>query len=151
MTLERIGAALEEATRGKDSLRRSTLRLVLAAVKDKQIQLRGEEGADELDDAGLAELLGRMIRQRTEAVQAYASGGRPELAEQERKEIEVIREFLPRQLSPEEQTEAVRKALDETGAKSIRDMGRVMAALKATHPGQLDFAKASAEVKAALI
>ncbi len=147
---EQISEALEQATREQDALRRSTLRLVLAAVKDRQIQLRGEEGSDELDEAGLVELLGRMVKQRTEAAEAYDKGGRADLAKRERQEIEIIREFMPRQLSAEEQKEAVRQAIDETGAESIRDMGKVMAALKAAHTGRMDFAKASADVRASL-
>lgn len=148
--LDQISAALAEATRNQDALRRSTLRLMLAAVKDRQIQLRSEAGADELDETGLADLLGRMVRQRTEAAETYDTGGRTDLARRERQEIEIIREFLPRQLTADEQKKAVRQAIDETGAESIRDMGRVMAALKAAHAGRMDFAKASAEVKAAL-
>ncbi len=151
MLLQQITAAMKEATKGKDSVRRSTLRLVIAAIKDKQIQLRGEEGADELSNAGITTLLMRMIRQRRESAAAYDKGERPELAERERTEITIIEEFLPRQLSESEQAAAIRKAIEETGAKSIRDMGRVIAALKAAHPGKMDFAKASAAVKSHLI
>ena len=151
MLREQIDDALRHATKSQNDIRRSTLRLVTAAIKDRQIQLRGTGGADELGEADITSLLDRMIRQRCDSAETFEQGGREDLAQRERAEIEVIQEFLPPQLSEEEMQEAIQAAITETGAKSIRDMGRVMAALKAAYPGQMDFAKASAVVKAILI
>ena len=151
MLLDQINSALKEAVRNKDVVRRGTLRLVLTAVKDRQIQLRSEDGADELDDAEIAVILQRMIKQRRDSADAYEKGGRAELAEQERQEIGIIREFLPKPLTEEEVADAIRAAIKATGAKGIRDMGRVVAELKATYPGRIDIARASRNIKAALI
>lgn len=151
MLRQQIDDALKEATKKQDPLRRSTLRLVIAAIKDRQIQLRSEDGADELDDEGITALLARMIKQRRDSAQAYAKGGRDELADRERAEIGIIEEFLPRQLTEEEQARAIADAIASVGAQGIRDMGKVMAELKAAHAGRMDFAKVSAAVKAALI
>ncbi len=147
---ERIGAALKDAMKSKDAARLSTLRLINAAIKDKDIALRGEGGDASVGDAEVLAILGRMVKQRQESVRAYEEGGRLELAEKERAEIGVIEEFLPRQLSPEEVQAAIAAAIAETGAGSIRDMGRVMAALKARHTGQMDFGAVGPMVKDSL-
>lgn len=147
---ERIGAALKDAMKSKDAARLSTLRLINAAIKDKDIALRGEGGDATVGDAEVLAILGRMVKQRQESVRAYEEGGRLELAEKERAEIGVIEEFLPRQLSPEEVRAAIAAAIAETGASSIRDMGRVMAALKARHTGQMDFGTVGPMVKDSL-
>lgn len=147
---ERIGAGLKTAMRDKDAARLSTLRLINAAIKDQDIALRGEGRADGVDEAGVLAILGKMVKQRQESARAYEEGGRLELAEKERAEIGVIEEYLPRQLSADEVEAAVTQAIAETGASGLRDMGRVMAALKARHAGQMDFGAVGSMVKARL-
>lgn len=147
---ERIGAALKDAMKSKDAARLSTLRLINAAIKDKDIALRGEGGDATVGDAEVLAILGRMVKQRQESARAYEEGGRLELAEKELAEIRVIEDFLPRQLTPAEIEAAVRAAIAETGATSIRDMGKVMAALKAKYTGQMDFGAVGPMVKDAL-
>lgn len=144
---ERIGVALKDAMKSRDAGRLSTLRLINAAIKDKDIALRGEGGDATVGDAEVLAILGRMVKQRQESVRAYEEGGRLELAEKEQAEIRVIEDFLPRQLSPDEVAAAIADAIAETGASSIRDMGRVMAALKAKHTGQMDFGAVGPMVK----
>ena len=146
----RVNGALKEAMRAKEMGRVSTLRLINAAIKDREIALRAEasEGETaEIGDADLLTILGKMVKQRQESARAYEEGGRLELAEEERKEIKVIEEFLPRQLDGEESAKAVDAAIAETGAESIRDMGKVMAALKAKYTGQMDFGQVGPMVK----
>jgi uncharacterized protein YqeY len=127
----------------------STLRLVSAAIKDRDIAAR-TAGKTEATDAELLELFAKMIKQREESQKIYADAGRAELAKQESEEIAIIREFLPKQLSDKEMEKAIAAAIAETGAASVKDMGKVMAALKAGYAGQMDFARASALVKAKL-
>jgi hypothetical protein len=147
---ERIGAGLKAAMRDKDAARLSTLRLINAAIKDQDIALRGEGRADGVDEAGVLAILGKMVKQRQESARAYEEGGRLELAEKERAEIDVIEEYLPRQLSAEEVEAAVTRAIADTGAAGLRDMGRVMAALKEKYTGQMDFGAVGPMVKARL-
>ena len=147
---ERIGVALKDAMKSRDSARLSTLRLINAAIKDKDIALRGEGGDATVGDAEVLAILGRMVKQRQESVRAYEEGGRLELAEKELAEIGVIQEFLPRQMDQAEVAAAVDAAVAETGAASIRDVGKVMAALKARYTGQMDFGAVGALVKARL-
>jgi uncharacterized protein YqeY len=145
---ERLQAALKDAMRAKDAARLSTLRLMNAAIKDREIASRGEAGgAGELSDADLLTIMGKMVKQRQESARAYEEGGRLELAEKELNEIKVIEEFLPRQLDPAEVEAAIVAAMAEVGATSIRDMGRVMAALKARYTGQMDFAAVGPMIK----
>jgi hypothetical protein len=146
---DEIGAALKEAMKAKEMGRVSTLRLVNAALKDRDIALRGE-GKPEMSDADVTAVLGKMVKQRQESVRAYEAGGRGDLAEKERAEIAVIEAFLPRQLSAEEVEAAVTAAIAATGAESLRDMGRVMAELKARYTGQMDFGAVGPMVKARL-
>ena len=146
----RIQAALKEALRSNDSLRVSTLRLMLAALKDREIALRAEDGPETLDDAQVLALLARMVKQREESAATYEQAARMELAESERREAQIISEFLPKPLSEAEAEGAIREAIAATEADSIRDMGKVMAWLKANYPGRMDFAAAGARVKAAL-
>ena len=151
MTLrERLAAALKDAMKSREAERLSTLRLIHAAIKDRDIAFRGEGGEDVVGDAEVLAILGRMVKQRQESARAYEEGGRLELAERELDEIKVIGEFLPRQLSDAEVDAALGKAISEVGATSIRDMGKVMAALKAKYTGQMDFAAAGAAIKARL-
>lgn len=146
---ETITAALKAATKAQDKRRISTLRLVSAAIKDRDIAAR-TAGKTEATDAELLELFAKMIKQREESQKIYADAGRAELAKQESEEIAIIREFLPKQLSDKEMEKAIAAAIAETGAASVKDMGKVMAALKAGYAGQMDFARASALVKAKL-
>lgn len=144
----KINASLKEAIKAKDSTRVSTLRLVNAAIKDREIARRGEEDASGgIGDGDVLQILGKMVKQRQESVRAYEEGGRLELAQSEQAEIAVLEDFLPKQLDDEETDAAIGKAISATGAESIRDMGRVMAELKARHTGQLDFAKVGPAVK----
>ena len=147
---DRITAALKEAILAKDKLRTCTIRLMMAAIKDRDIALRGEDGADGLDDAGIKALLAKMVKQREESAATYETAGRMELAETERAEIGVVKDFLPRPLSADEVEAAIRKALAETRASSIRDMGKVMGILKSQYAGRMDFGAAGGRVKAAL-
>ena len=147
---DRITTALKEAMLAKDKLRTCTVRLMLAAIKDRDIALRSEDGADGLDDAGIMALLAKMVKQREESAATYETAGRMELAETERAEIGVIKDFLPRPLSADEVEAAIRKALAETRASSIRDMGKVMGILKSQYAGRMDFGAAGGRVKAAL-
>ena len=146
---ETITAALKTATKAQDKRRISTLRLVSAAIKDRDIAAR-TAGKGEATDAELLELFAKMIKQREESEKIYREAGRAELATQEAEEIAIIREFLPVQLSEADAQKAIADAIAETGASSVKDMGKVMAALKARYAGQMDFAKASALVKAKL-
>ncbi|MBE3098761.1 MAG: GatB/YqeY domain-containing protein [Planctomycetes bacterium] len=144
-----INAALKDATKAQDKRRVSTLRMVSAAIKDRDIAARGT-GKGAATDADLLELLAKMIKQREESQKIYADAGRAELATQEAEEIVIIREFLPQQLSPADVDKAIAAAIAETGAASVKDMGKVMALLKDRHAGQMDFGKVSAAVKAKL-
>lgn len=147
---DRITAALKEAMRNQDAPRLSTLRLITAAIKDRDIVLRGEGREEGMTEDELLGVLGRMVKQRQESARAYEEGGRLELAEKERAEIGVIEEFLPRRLSEEETAAAIDAAVAELNAGSIRDMGRVMALLKERYMGRMDFAAAGPLVKARL-
>ena len=143
----RLGAALKEAMKAKEVDRLSTLRLINAAIKDKDIALRGEGSDTEVPDSDILAILGRMVKQRQESARAYEEGGRLELAEKELSEITVIEEFLPRQLDAGEVTAAITAAIAEAGATSIRDMGKVMATLKGKYTGQMDFGAVGPRVK----
>lgn len=135
----RINTDLKQAMKDKAVDRLSTLRLVNAAIKDKDIAARAEGNDDGVGDGEVLAILGKMAKQRLESARAYEEGGRLDLAERERAEIVVIEEFLPRQLDEAETQAAVDAALAETGATSIRDMGKVMGVLKAKYTGQMDF------------
>ena len=146
---ETITAALKHATKAQDKRRISTLRLISAAIKDRDIAAR-TAGKGQATDAELLDLLAKMIKQREESEKIYAEAGRAELAKQEAEEIVIIREYLPKQLSDTDMEKAIAGAIAKTGAASVKDMGKVMAELKAQHAGQMDFSKASALVKAKL-
>jgi uncharacterized protein YqeY len=145
---ERFTTMMKEAMKAGDRRRLDTVRMIQAALKDKDIEARGA-GKTVSDDDILA-LLQKMVKSRQESADIYAKAGREELAQQEREEIAIINEFLPKQLSEEESKAAVAQAIAETGATSMKDMGKVVAALKAKYTGQMDFARASGLVKAAL-
>ena len=143
----RIEEELKLAIRSQDKRRMATLRLIAAAIKDRDIQARGTGKDDTPTEADLQALLMKMIKQRRESAEMYEKGGRPDLAAQEREEIAIIEEFLPRQMTEEEIAEAVAATIAEVGAQSLKDMGKVMGALKGKYAGQMDMAKASRLVK----
>ncbi|QBX36195.1 GatB/YqeY domain-containing protein [Paracoccus liaowanqingii] len=147
----KLQAATKEAMKARNSSRLSTLRLIGAAVKDREIAARGSDGDGTLTEADLIAILSRMVKQRQESARAYEEGGRLELAAKEEEEILVIQEYLPRQMSAEETVAAIDKAIADLGAEGIRDMGRVMAALKERHAGQMDFGAAGPAVKDRLL
>lgn len=148
---DRITVALKEAMKSRDATRIGTLRLVVATMKDREIAARQAEGEASLDpDAELMAILAKMVRQREESISAYEQAGRLELASREQAEIDIIREFLPTPMTAEEVAAAVAQVIAETEASSIRDMGRVIGALKARHPGRMDFGVVGQQVKAAL-
>ncbi|KFI30278.1 glutamyl-tRNA amidotransferase [Haematobacter massiliensis] len=142
-----ISQHLKDAMKNRDAARLSALRLISAAIKDRDIALRGEGNEQGATDSDILAILGRMVKQRQESARAYEEGGRLELAEKERAEIKVIEEFLPRQLDPQEVEKAIAETISELGAGSVRDMGRVMAALKAKYTGQMDFTTVGPKVK----
>ena len=147
---ERVSSALKQAMRDKAVDRLSTLRLINAAIKDRDIAARGEGNDEGVADGDLLAILGKMAKQRQESARAYEEGGRLDLAERERAEIIVIEEFLPRQLQGDEVTRAVEAAIAAVGASSIRDMGKVMAELKGKYTGQMDFGAVGPMVKGKL-
>jgi uncharacterized protein len=144
---ERFSQALKDAMRARDQKRVSTLRLMLAALKDRDIANRSEATREGIGDEEILSLLAKMIKQREESAAAYEGGGRPELAASERAEIAIIREFQPAQLSESDTRSAIAAAIEQTGASSPKDMGKIMAALKARHAGRMDFSKAAVVVK----
>lgn len=150
MLRSRIEQALKQAVLARNECAVSTLRLVLAALKDRDIAERGKGNPAGLNEAQQQEMLAAMIRQRRESIKAFEQGNRPDLAKQEANEIAVIEAFLPKQLSEDEIAAAVAAAIDEIGARGLKDIGRVMALLKQRYPGQMDFAKASGLLKAQL-
>ena len=145
-----LNDAMKEAMKAKDAKRLATVRLVLAALKDRDIAARSETSRELLGDDEILSLLAKMIKQREESATAYDAGNRPELAAGEREEIAIIRSFMPAQMDEAATTAAVQKTIAELGATSIKDMGKVMAALKERYAGQMDFSKASAVTKDAL-
>jgi uncharacterized protein YqeY len=148
MLRDRINDGTKLAMKSGDKLRLSTLRLVSAAIKNAEIEARTSGKA--LTDDDLLGLLQKMIKQRQESVELYDKGGRKELADQERGEIKIIQEFLPQQMSEAEAKAAIAEVIRQEGASGMKDMGKVMAALKAAYAGKMDFAKASALVKSQL-
>ncbi len=147
---ERVNAALKQAMKDKEAGRLSTLRLIMATIKDRDIAARGEGNDDGVDDGEVLAILGKMVKQRNESARPYEEASRLDLAERERGEIAIIEEFLPRQLNEDEVAAAVESAITETGADSIRDMGKVMGALKNQYTGRMDFGAVGPVVKARL-
>ena len=143
----RLRDALKTAMLGKDAPTVSTLRLILAAIKDRDIAARGKGNKDGVTDDEILSLLQSMIKQRHESISLYEKGGRMELAQREAEEIAVIEEFLPEQMDDDEMAAVITAVIGDVGATSLKDMGKAMAALKENHPGTMDFAKASAMVK----
>jgi uncharacterized protein len=145
MLRDRFSDALKEAMKSKEELTVSTVRLILARLKEKDIEARPK--ADRIDDPAIQQMLQQMIKQRRESIELYEKGKRPELAAKEKGEIAVIERFLPQQMSAAELDSAIKQTISETGAAGIKDMGKVMAALKTKYAGQLDPAAASQTVK----
>ena len=146
---EKLNAAMKDAMKSGDKARLSAVRLINAAVKDRDIEARSA-GKERASDEEIVALMQKMIKQRHESAAMYEKGGRPELAAQEQGEIAVISSFMPQQLSESEVAAAIKEAIAATGASSVKDMGKVMAALKERHAGKMDFSKAGPAVKAAL-
>jgi uncharacterized protein len=149
MLRDEINNAVKEAMKAKNERKVSTLRMVNSTIKNADIEARGQ-GRPALSDADLLGVLQKMIKQRQEAVELYDKGGRAELAAQEREEIAIISSYLPKQMSEADVTAAIAAAMTETGATGMKDMGKVIGVLKTKYAGQMDFAKASGLVKAAL-
>jgi uncharacterized protein YqeY len=149
MLRDDINNAVKDAMKAKDERKLSTLRMVNSTIKNADIEARGQ-GKPPLSDGDLLGLLQKMIKQRQESVELYEKGGREELAAQERAEILVISAYLPKQMSDDDVKAAIAATITETGAAGIKDMGKVIGALKAKYAGQMDFGKASGLVKAAL-
>ncbi|MET0876440.1 MAG: GatB/YqeY domain-containing protein [Tardiphaga sp.] len=150
MLRENINNAVKDAMRAKDERKLSTLRMVNSTIKNADIEARGQSKPP-LSDGDLLSLLQKMIKQRQESVELYDKGGRAELADQERAEIAIISAYLPQQMSEDDVKAAITAEIAEIGAAGIKDMGKVIAALKAKYAGQMDFGKASGLVKAALV
>ena len=148
---ERIAQAMKDALKSKDQATLSTVRLIVAALKDRDIAARSDNNHDGISDDEILSMLQTMIKQRNESAKMYKDGGRPELADAEKAEIVLIQQFLPQQLSKDEIKKAITEAIAQTNAASIKDMGKVMAYLKEQHAGQMDFSSASQMVKAALM
>ena len=144
---ERFNEALKVALKSQDKVRISTLRLINAAIKDRDIADRTDNGGAGVSEDVVLEILAKMIKQRRESLSAYEEAGRLDLADQERSEIVIIQEFMPRQLEDDEIIAAVDAALAEVGAETLKDMGKVMGLLKQKYTGQMDFGKAGARVK----
>ena len=149
MLRDDINTAVKEAMKAKDERKLSTLRMINSSIKNADIDARGQ-GKQPLSDDDILGLLQKMIKQRQESVELYDKGGRAELAAQEREEIAVISAYLPKQMSEDEMKAAVAATIADTGAAGMKDMGKVIGALKAKYAGQMDFGKASGLVKAAL-
>ena len=147
MLRARLSDALKTAMKAHDALTVSTVRMILAGLKDRDIAARGKGNADGISDAEIQQLLQSMVKQRRESMAMYEQGNRPELVAQEGAEIAVIEGFMPKQLSDAALEEAVVAAIAATGAQAAKDMGRVMAALRDKHAGQMDFGKAGAVAK----
>jgi uncharacterized protein YqeY len=148
MLREQIDTALKTAMKAKDGkIRVTTLRLINAAIKDRDIAARGEDRCEGVTDEEILAILTKMVKQREESAAAFEKGCRPELAEQERNEIEVIREFLPRQLSETEIKSAVDEVIKEYEASGLKDMGKCMGALKERYNGAMDFGRAGKLMK----
>lgn len=146
-TREKINAAMKDALKNKEMGRVAAIRLITAAIKDKDIASRTEGRNDGIDESGILSLLQGMIKQRTESAKIFRENSRPELAAKEEAEIAVIEGFLPKQLSDDEVARVIEGIIASTGASSIKDMGKVMAELKANYAGQLDMGKAGGVIK----
>ena len=150
MVRDRLKEMLAAAMKAGDKRRVATVRLILAAIKDRDIAERTAGGSEGVSDDEILAILQKMVKQRRESTVLYQEGGRLELAAQEEEEIAIIEEFLPQQISAEEMQAAVAAVVEETGATSLKDMGGVMALLKERYAGRMDFAQAAGQVKSLL-
>ena len=149
MLREDIQNALKEAMKEKNMLEVNAIRMIIAGQKEKDVDARGK-GKQQAEDADLLAMMQTMIKQRRESIEMFVKGCRPELAEKEEAEIKIIERFLPKQLSGDEMKVAVEAVIKETGAESVKDMGKVMGALRAKYAGQMDFGAASSVIKSLL-
>ncbi len=143
----RINEATKAAMKDKDKIRVSTLRLVSAAIKDRDIAARAEDRCEGIDASEIMSLLAKMVKQRQESAKTYEDNGRPELAEREREEIEIIRDFMPKPLSEDEMKSVIASLVKNSGATCLKDMGKIMGKLKSGYAGRVDMGKAGAVVK----
>jgi uncharacterized protein YqeY len=144
---EAFNDRLKEAMKAKDALTRSTVRLILAGLKDRDVAARGQGNPDGISEAEILRMLQTMIKQRRESIALYQQGNRPDLAQQETEEIAVVESFLPRQLDQGEIEAAVASAIDEIGATTVKDVGKVIAVLRERHAGVIDLGRAGAIVR----
>jgi len=151
MLREQLSSALKDAMRAKEGRAVATVRLILAALKDRDIAARDKGNMDGVGEEDILAMLQTMIKQRQESIRLYEQGGRCELAQQEQEEIDVIRRFMPTPIEGAELESAVKSTISEIGAANLKDMGRTMAALKERYPGRMDFTKASGLVRASLV
>jgi uncharacterized protein YqeY len=147
MLRQRLNDELKAAMKSRDQRATSTLRLILAALKDRDIAARTRGVTDGVDESEIIDMMQKMVRQRQESIALYKQGNRPELADQEQGEINIIERFLPKKMSESETDTAIASVVEELGASSIKDMGRVMAALKERYSGRMDFARVGQQVK----
>ncbi|MEG3618494.1 GatB/YqeY domain-containing protein [Magnetovibrio sp. PR-2] len=150
MLRDQLTQSMKTAMKEKDEIGLASVRLIQAALKDRDIAARSNGNNDGISDDEILSMLQSMIKQRRDSIEMYEKGGRPELAEREAKEIDVIERFLPEQMDDDAAAAAIDKVIDELDANAMKDMGRVMAALKERHAGCMDFGKASGVVKARL-
>ncbi len=150
MLRTKLKDSLKEAMKSKNKRKTSTLRLILATLKDRDIAGRDKGSEDGINDEEILQMLTTMVRQRRESIKAYEEGGRIDLATSEKEEIEIISEYLPKQFGEDETKKAVEETIAEIGAEGLKDMGKTMGALKAKYAGRMDFSKANAYVKATL-
>jgi len=150
MLRDRLIQDMKDAMRAKNARKLSTVRLINAAIKERDIEMRTKDAVDRDDDAIITDILSKMVKQRRDSIQAYEEAGRCEMAEREKDEIVIIEDFLPKQMSEDEIDAVVAKVIADLDASGLKDIGRCMAALKDQYAGQMDFAKASGKVKAAL-
>lgn len=146
MLREDLQNALKEAMKEKNMLEVNAVRMIIAGLKEKDVEARGK-GKKQAEDAELLSMMQTMIKQRNESIKLYNDGHRPELAEKEQAEIKIIERFLPKQLSVEETRDVIKNIIAQTDAQSIKDMGKVMGALRGQYAGQMDFGKASEIIK----
>ena len=151
MLRTRLNDALKDSMKAKEARATSTLRLILAALKDRDIAERTKGNGEGLGDEAILEMLQKMVRQRHDSIEMYTKGGRDDLAKREGEEIEVIERFLPKQMDETDMRAAIDGVIDELTASSVKDMGRVMSTLKERYPGRMDFGNASGIVKEALV
>ena len=147
MIREQLKKALIEALKNKDEKKTATIRLINAAIKDKDIEARPKGITDGIDDTAVMSLLQSMVKQRKESIEMYKQGNREDLVASEQAEIDIINQFLPQQMNEEETKQAIATVIQETGATSIKDMGKVMGGLKAKYAGKMDFSTASQLIK----